>query len=76
MVSGVQESLGRNATYIKASSSKGASLLNANSLEALLGSLDGSDVAAGTTTDDSNVILGREAHLGKLELKSGASKRF
>jgi hypothetical protein len=43
-MSGVQKSFGRNATNVEASTTEGASFLNANSFESSLTSLDGSNV--------------------------------
>lgn len=73
VVGSVQKSLGRNAADVEASTSEGASLLDANGLETLLSSLNGGDVAAGTTADDGDVVLcASETHLGELVQSSGA----
>lgn len=57
VVSGVKKSLGRNATNVQASTTEGATHLNASDLHTHLAGLDGSNVTTGTTTNDDEVIL-------------------
>lgn len=67
LVGGVEEGLGWDTADIEASTSEGSSLFDTDGLESLLGTLDGSDVTAGASTNNCEVVLlGREAHSGKL----------
>jgi hypothetical protein len=63
LVSGIEKGLGRNASYVEASTTERTSLLNANCLEPLLASLDGGNVTTRATSDDCQVVfLGCKVH--------------
>jgi hypothetical protein len=74
LVSGVEESLGWDTSYIEAGTSEGASLLDANSLEASLAGLNCGDVSSWTASNNCDVVfLGSEAHSSILhECRLGA----
>ena len=55
----MQERLGRDASNVEAGATEGAALLDASGLETELSRLDGSDVAAGATSDDDVVVFVR-----------------
>ena len=74
LVRRVKESLGWDAADVEAGTTESTALLDADSLHAFLASLDGSNVAAGTTTDDCEVVLAvSEGHARELHERHGVS---
>ena len=54
----VQQSLGGNATDVQASAAQRPTTFHTNGLEAQLCRFDGTDVATGTPTNDTHVVVG------------------
>lgn len=54
---GMRDHLGGDASDIQAGATEGSPTLNAGGLEPQLGSLDGSDISTGASSDDNHVLL-------------------
>jgi hypothetical protein len=57
VVGSVEESLGRNATNVEASTTKSTAHLNASNLHAELTSLNGSNITTRAATNDDEIIF-------------------